>query len=213
MKKDGYNKSKQSTPNMDAQALVQDLRIFIWKMIAKNNAETLVDPLLEPIKEPMPYVQGIQPAVDDVADIKPTLDDIMPLPDAKKPEQSEATPVKKKTSAKDLLADDDQQQISIEEAIEKLDTQQLFLSTPPTQGAKPPASPAQAPLPAKVEQAQEQAKSEEPAPSMSIWKRYLNWSTERANRKDYFKALELQIKNKNSACYAILDYLDELCEE
>lgn len=210
MKKDGYNKSKQSTPNMDAQALVQDLRIFIWKMIAKNNAETLVDPLLEPIKEPMPYVQGIQPAVDDVAEIKPTLDEIMPLPDGKKSaEQAQETKKPKKTSAKDLLADDDQQQISIEEAIKKTDT----VATSPAQDVKPPTQPEQTTPPAKVEQTtQEQADDKEPA-QPTILERYLSWKKERANRKDYFKALELQIKNKNSGLKAILDYLDSLCEE
>ncbi|MCM1306490.1 MAG: hypothetical protein NC037_01065 [Bacteroides sp.] len=208
----------------DIESVLQELRIKLWQIIARNNSEELVDPLVKPIKNAMPYVENgrEQSSDDDVSKIEPTLDEVLPLPQKEKstPPKQEATEKKtnskktnsKKTSAHDLIAEDDGElpgQMTVDEAIAQ------------AEGVAPSAKPSDVTsqsetlLVVKSEATSErQPKSDEMQADdderPSLLARYFAWRRERADRKDYFAQLEVQVKNKNAACFELLDYLDEL---
>lgn len=212
-------KPPRTASEKDVIAFKQDLRARIWYIIAKNNAEVLTDPNARPLENSMPYVERAEqtPVSSDAGkpksdadkpkqedDVK-TLDEIMPLPEKKKAKK-----------ASELISPSkDKNQINMDEAI----------------AASPDAQSQAQTSEAKAEeekQANEQ-KSEEPANEQKsqsdsqhgdsaeqhkktfteVVQDYLKERRARLERRDYFKALDLQIKNKNAVCYEILDLLDE----
>jgi len=243
-----YMKPKKVKPvglTVDADELVQLLRIHIWKIIARNNAEELKDPLLKPLNKPMLYVQNAPKSDaenDDIANIKPTLDEVLPLPQKaeakpapKKSEQNadaksepkkaevkpEVNPIKKKTSAKELVAKDTDElpgQMTMDDAIAEADGQkpQQQPQAQPQPQAQTETTQVQGDLKAcasecGVEQQTNSVEEESPEEQKpTLRDRYLLWKIRRANRNDYYDKLEVQVANKNAACFEILDYLDKL---
>ena len=242
-------KPKKTTPielTMDAEELVQLLRIKLWKMIARNNAEVLTDPLLKPLENSMPYItrhaetdaqestaqtstaEQTAETVEKVEDIKPTLDEVLPLPEQKQPSEKKA-----KKKAKDLLtqsADDSAPlpgQITVDEAIsEQKDGAVVPMSddTPSSEAqnqsdAAEKTAQAEAQPPQAAQKSSPQAASETPCQEATKRKladvvhEHLSWRREKKDRDAYFDKQELQINNKNAACFEILAYLDELYGE
>lgn len=217
-----YKSNAPASLTMDADTLVSKLKIFIWQIIARNNAETLTDPLFHaPNANTVNDEMHVDNVIEDVKDIKPTLDEIMPAPT---PAQDSAEPPKKKISAKDLIADADV-------APPIADPQQITMSEVLQEPAIIPQA-KQAPQPqqqTKVNNAEffrktasiiekRESPMREVAQSIKeryyeLKSRYYEWRIEHTEHKDYFKALQLQIANKNVACYEILDYLESLQEE
>lgn len=223
------------TPSLEADALIQMLRIRIWKIIARNNADDLVDPMLNPLKNPAPYVQKAKlknsqvKKEQETAEITPSLDEVLPLPKKTEqkpaPKKEDTKPVtnnKKKTSAKDLLSDEENDelpgQITVDEAIEEADG--LI-----PQSAREQENPRHVENKAvesssKPNKPTEQKEAQEESKTPTLRERYLESKIARCESKtslreqnQYFKLLAVQIQNKNAACFEILDYLDELQNE
>lgn len=220
-------------PSLEAETLIQMLRIKIWQIIARNNADDLTDPMLNPLQNPTPYVQKVKSKIQshksnsNISEITPTLDEILPIPkkvvtepaptkESVKSEQTKANPTsapksQKKTSAKDLVADEENAelpgQMTIDDAIEESD------------GAKPKQVKEQENSPNVNDKVDEQAESKKTAEKKeeskkpTLLERYIAWKVDRTEQKDYFNLLEVQIQNKNAACFEILEYLDQLQNE
>ena len=178
--------------------------------------------------DPLPYLTKAQEAEqpDDVSSIKPTLDEVLPLPTPKKDTAEPPAPPQKpkKTSVIEIMTDNvPDEQITIDEAIEQAERDEQS-----EQGA--------APQPSATEQAQEreaaasnaeqseEAAQDEPEQELTpkerfyAWRRkfledYRNWKTARTEKNDYFAARKLQIENKNAACIELLEFLTELESE
>lgn len=202
------------------EAYKQKLRIKLWQMIANNNDEALVDPLAKPLENSMPYVQTVQepaPMSDDVKEINPTLDEVLPLP-----KKNEKPSQKKK--AKDLLKSsdetdtDDENQITVFDAISEAEGKQTD-DVKQSESKDSKSAPSENKEPKqdfgadKKNTAQAQPTTETESPKKKtiaeVLEAYFQERKARKNRKDYFKAWELQKHNKNEVCKEILKFLDE----
>ncbi len=223
----------------DVEAVLQLLRIRLWQIIARNNSEELIDPLVKPLKNPMPYVQNAQSAQqdDDIANIKPTLDEVLPLP-KKAEEKGDKQKYEEKVIAKSVLANGSEKSSSEKKAAKKTSAQDLVVESDELPGqmtvdeaiaqaeGKETQSQCSAPTDTNLDKnvtakSSEQEKVTEPKQEhvekqpkkQSLLDRYRTWKMDRADRNDYFDKLEVQVKNKNAACFELLDYLDKLQED
>lgn len=222
----------------DVQAVKQAIRIKIWQIIARNNSEFLSDPLIQPLKSSMPYVENAakesatktqaapsEPKKEEpqkVEDIEPKLDDVLPLP-----EKAECQSQKPKKKAKDLLTKEATAkeeplpgQITVDEAIDatKSDAKdgatvpmKSDTATPEEQTAKP-ATASEAPKPAQQTSSEEDKKKLKPRRRTiaEVLQEQFEYWRKQAKRKEYFQLQDLQVKNKNAACYELLEFLDEI---
>lgn len=240
-RKSQYQPLSRPIDKQDVQAVKQALRIKIWQIIARNNAEVLFDPLLQPLENSMPYIEravsdervSSQPSAEKpekVEDIKPTLDEVLPLP-----EKEKADGQKPKKKAKDLLTSDtakkDDNQIAVDEAIAAANDD---VSTPP-KGDKSSSDkqPVEAQTPACAHEgaaeamssdkqsadahasstAQEAAKAPDKPHRRTVadvLQEHLIEGRKQKERDAYFNSRQVQINNKNAACYELLTFLDEM---
>lgn len=210
-----------SNATIDAvEAYKQKLRIKLWQMIANNNDEALVDPLAKPLENSMPYVHSAQdptPMSDDVKEIKPTLDEVLPLP-----KKNEKPSQKKK--AKDLLKsseesdNDDENQITVFDAISEVEGKQSDnVKQSESKEPEPVQSEGKEPKQDSGENKKNTAQAQPTIEIESSKKKtiaevlegYFKERKSRNDRNDYFKALKLQKLNKNEVCKEILKFLDE----
>lgn len=205
-----------TSPVGDVEAFKQKLRIKLLEMIIENGKDVLFDPLAKPLDNAIPYISAAEAAQiretnahvdvknDDVASIKPELDDVLPLP------------AKKKKKASDLLNDTDTEvdknQITIDEAIQEAS---IVPQVAPVQAETQQTQPAPVHIRAQASEAKQEKESEakeEPPTRRTIAEAlsdYLDKRHKAQERKDYFASLYVQVKNKNAVCYELLKFLDE----
>lgn len=220
--------NKINVATSDTQALIQAIRIKIWQIIARNNGEDVIEPFITRPNEPLPYLTKAQEAeqLDDVSSIKPTLDEVLPLPTPKKDTAEPPAPPQKpkKTSVIEIMTDDvPDEQITMDEAIEQAEREEQSERGPAPQNVATEQTQETEATTSSAEQSEEAAQDETeqeltPKERFYAWRRkfledYREWKQERAEKKDYFAARKLQIENKNAACFELLEFLTELESE